>query len=126
MKKQKTALIIGSGVGGLTTALYLVGQGYRVEVFEKNAFHGGRCGKLEKDGYRFDLGATMLMMPGIYRKVFDEIGIPLFGEEGAKPLRDLYTLYFDDDSSLVFTTGEHRMKEQQSISSLSSQNLSDQ
>ncbi len=112
MEKHKTALIVGAGAGGLATALYLAGHGYHVEVFEKNAFPGGRCGKMEKDGYRFDLGATMLMMPGIYRKVFDELGLPLFGEEGAKPLKDLYTLHFDEGSSFVFTTEEDRMKEQ--------------
>jgi len=78
MTGNKSAVIIGAGIGGIVTAVYLAKSGYDVTVFEKNSTAGGRCGQLVRDGHRFDLGATMLMMPGIYREVFDYLGIPLF------------------------------------------------
>ena len=68
MSDRKKAVIIGAGLGGITTSVYLARHGYKVDVYEKNSTPGGRCGQLIRDGHRFDLGATMLMMPEIYRE----------------------------------------------------------
>ena len=76
MTEKKSAIIIGAGIGGIATAVYLAKNGYNVTVYEKNSAPGGRCGQLIRDGHRFDLGATMLMMPDIYREIFDSLGIP--------------------------------------------------
>jgi len=38
----KKAIIIGSGVGGLATALRLKAQGLDVLVFENNSYPGGK------------------------------------------------------------------------------------
>jgi phytoene desaturase len=110
MAESRTAVIIGAGIGGIATAVYLAKNGYSVNVYEKNSAPGGRCGQLIRDGHRFDLGATMLMMPGIYHQVFDSLGIKL--EEGSDiiPLEDLYRIYFDDGNNIVFTTDTERMK----------------
>jgi phytoene desaturase len=112
MKGVKNAAIIGAGIGGIVTAIYLAKNGYRVSVFEKNSAPGGRCGQLIRDGHRFDLGATMLMMPGIYREVFDSLGIPLFENNTIKPLDNLYKIYFDNNEVITFTTDKEKMKEQ--------------
>jgi phytoene desaturase len=110
MSEDKSVIIIGAGIGGIATAIFLADKGYKVQIFEKNATAGGRCGQLFSDGYRFDLGATMLMMPGIYRRVFDALGIPLFENNQVKALKDLYTVYFDNKESLVFSMDENKMK----------------
>ncbi len=110
MADNKTAVIIGAGIGGITTAVYLAKNGYNVSVYEKNSLPGGRCGQLVRDGHRFDLGATMLMMPGIYHEVFDSLGIELEEGKDIVPMRDLYTIFFDDCSQLVFTSDRERMK----------------
>ena len=74
MNKRKKVVIIGAGVGGITTAAFLAQNDYDVEVYEKNANPGGRCGQMIQDGHRFDLGATILLMPSQYRKVFSSLG----------------------------------------------------
>src|SRR5512133_2026479 len=112
MTGEKTAAIIGAGIGGITTAIYLAKNGYKVDVYEKNSSPGGRCGQLIKDGHRFDTGATMLMMPGIYSEVFHSLGIPLFESDDIKPLEDLYRIYFDDMETLAFSADEKKMKMQ--------------
>ena len=71
------AIIIGAGVGGIATAVFLAQQGFEVEVYEKNASAGGRCGQMIQEGHRFDLGATILLMPSIYRKVFAGLGLDM-------------------------------------------------
>lgn len=112
MTGNKSAAIIGAGIGGIATAIYLAKKGYEVSVYEKNSAPGGRCGQLIRDGHRFDLGATMLMMPDIYREVFGSLGIQLFENNDIKPLKDLYRIYFDNNDILTFTRDKEIMKAQ--------------
>lgn len=112
MNGEKSAAIIGAGIGGITTAVYLARNGYKVNVYEKNSSPGGRCGQLIRDGHRFDLGATMLIMPGIYREIFKSLGIPLFENTDIKPLEDLYKIYFDNDEVITFSHDEKIMESQ--------------
>lgn len=112
MKGNKSAIIIGAGIGGITTAVYLAKNGYKVTVYEKNSAPGGRCGQLTRDGHRFDLGATMLLMPGIYREVFQSLDIPLFENTDIKPLENLYKIYFDNNEVITFSANEDKMKTQ--------------
>jgi phytoene desaturase len=112
MTGEKSAVIIGAGIGGIATAIYLAKNGYKVNIYEKNSAPGGRCGQLIRDNHRFDLGATMLMMPGIYREVFEALGIPLFENNNITPLEDLYKIYFDNNEVLVFSSDEKKMKSQ--------------
>jgi phytoene desaturase len=112
MTGKKSAVIIGAGIGGIATAVYLAKNGYKVNIYEKNSSPGGRCGQLIRDGHRFDLGATMLMMPEIYREVFQSLGIPLFENNDIKPLEDLYKIYFDNNDVIVFSTDKNKMKTQ--------------
>ena len=37
MTGNKSAVIIGAGIGGIATAIYLAKKGYKVSVFEKNS-----------------------------------------------------------------------------------------
>jgi phytoene desaturase len=112
MTSKRSAVIIGAGIGGIATSVYLAKSGYDVTVFEKNSVPGGRCGQLIRDGHRFDLGATMLMMPDIYRDIFDSLGIPLFENTEIKPLENLYKIYFDNNEVIAFTTDKEKMKAQ--------------
>jgi len=110
MSGEKSAAIIGAGIGGIVTAIYLAKNGFKVDIYEKNSIPGGRCSNLIHEGHRFDLGATMLMMPGIYKKVFSSLGIPLFENNDIKPLEDLYRIYFDNNEIITFSTDENKMK----------------
>jgi phytoene desaturase len=112
MYNKKTAIIIGAGIGGITTSVFLAKNGYDVTVYEKNSVPGGRCGRLIHEGHRFDLGATMLLMPGVYREVFESLGLDFDELLKVKQLEELYKLYFDDGEELVFTTDMKKMKEQ--------------
>ena len=111
MAGNGTALVIGAGIGGITTSLFLAERGYEVDVYEKNIAPGGRCGQIVRDGHRFDLGATMILMPEVYRDVLGSLGLTM-EDLNLKPLDDIYTLWFDDGTSLAFTTDQGRMEHQ--------------
>ena len=68
---QKKALIIGAGVGGLATSVYLSQKGYLVEVYEANTYYGGKLAEISGNGYRFDAGPSLFTMP---EKLLDVIG----------------------------------------------------
>jgi phytoene desaturase len=110
MIQKKSAIIIGAGIGGIATSVYLAKNGYDVEVFEKNGSPGGRCGQMIREGHRFDLGATMMLMPGIYSEIFKSLGIPLFENGDIKPLEDLYKIYFDNNEVITFSSDQEKMK----------------
>ena len=52
--------VIGGGLGGLAAACTLAARGYEVTLFERNAWLGGKAAVLEEDGFRFDMGPTIL------------------------------------------------------------------
>ena len=54
------AIVIGSGIGGLVTATQLVSKGLKVLVLERYLIPGGSAGYFEREGYRFDVGASMI------------------------------------------------------------------
>ena len=112
MNEKKKAVVIGAGVGGIATAVFLAQKGFAVEVYEKNANPGGRCGQMLQAGHRFDLGATILLMPSLYRQVFSALGMDMDKELETSSLEPIYKLFFSDGSDFAFTRKPEKMKSQ--------------
>lgn len=53
-------IVIGSGIGGLVTASQLAAKGAKVLVLERYLIPGGSGGSFKRDGYTFDVGASMI------------------------------------------------------------------
>jgi phytoene desaturase len=70
---SKKVIIIGAGIGGLTTALRLLNNGYEVEIYEKDETIGGRVNIIETETFRFDLSASILMLPDLYKEIFSYV-----------------------------------------------------
>ena len=68
--KTKKAIVIGSGVGGLATAVRLARKGYVVKVFEANPHFGGKVSKIEKDGFFWGFGASLFTFPELLDELF--------------------------------------------------------
>jgi len=71
-----TAIVIGSGFGGLAAALRLRAMGYGVEVWERGKRPGGRAAVFQKDGFTYDAGPTVVTAPFLFDELF-----ALFGEK---------------------------------------------
>ena len=69
--------VVGSGLGGLAAACTLAARGHDVTLIEKNPWLGGKAAVLEMDGYRFDMGPTILTIPSVLRRIFGEAGLAL-------------------------------------------------
>jgi phytoene desaturase len=73
-------VVCGAGVGGLAAAVRLAAAGHDVTVLEQGAAAGGKAGHLERDGFRFDTGPSLLTMPWVLRDLFAATGAPLEAE----------------------------------------------
>lgn len=71
------AVVIGSGVGGLTAAIRLQVAGHDVTVVERNHVVGGKLAVFERDGFVFDLGPSLVTLPHVFDKVFRLAGTSL-------------------------------------------------
>ncbi|HEY1275878.1 MAG TPA: phytoene desaturase family protein [Thermoleophilaceae bacterium] len=65
-----SAVIVGAGLGGLSTAVRLAAQGWRVRVFDKNSEPGGRMSTVQAGGFSWDCGPTLIMMPEVLRELW--------------------------------------------------------
>ncbi|BAU43724.1 Phytoene desaturase (lycopene-forming) [Leptolyngbya sp. O-77] len=71
-------VVIGAGIGGLTTAALLARRGYGVRVFDQAIVPGGCASTFRRRGFTFDVGATQvagLEPGGIHHRIFAELGI---------------------------------------------------
>ena len=95
---MKKAIIIGSGIGGIATALRLRSMNYDVTVFENNNYPGGKLASFDLGPYRFDAGPSLLTMPHFIDELFD-----LFNENPRDYFnykkKDISCRYFWDDGT---------------------------
>jgi phytoene dehydrogenase-like protein len=109
---RRSVLVIGAGIGGITAATHLARAGLRVTVLEKNASPGGRCGRLVRDGHRFDTGPTLFVMPRLYEAEFRALGASLHERLDLRRVDPTYRLVFDDGDQLALTSDMDSMREQ--------------
>ena len=110
--ERKQVIVIGAGIGGIAAAGSLARKGYNVTIFEKNAHPGGRCGKYIKDGHRFDIGATFLMMPGVYEETFSAVGKSLTNELTLYRIDPVYKVKFTGSKEILFTSDLAKLQKQ--------------
>lgn len=91
MKKEYDILVIGSGLGGLVSALILAKEGLKVCVLEKNNQYGGNLQTFSRDKLIFDTGVHYLggLSKGqnlhqyfSYLEIMDDLEIHQMDEDG--------------------------------------------
>jgi diapolycopene oxygenase len=92
--------VIGGGLGGLAAACTLAARGYRVVVFEKNPWLGGKAAVLQQAGYRFDMGPTILTLPSVLRRIFGEAQRKLADSLNLVRIDPQWRSFFSDGATL--------------------------
>ena len=101
-----TALVIGSGFGGLAAAVRLGARGYRVTVVEKLEGPGGRAHVYRQDGYTFDAGPTIVTAPFLLEELWALAGRSFPDEIDLREISPYYRIRFDDGSHFDYS-GDH-------------------
>jgi phytoene desaturase len=103
--------VIGSGLAGLAAACTLAARGHKVEVFEKNAWLGGKAAQLKEKGFQFDMGPTILIQPSVLRKIFAEAGKDLNDYVEMVRLDPQWRCFFEDGATIDLRDDEGLMSE---------------
>lgn len=101
---KKTAIIIGSGIGGLSLAVRLLSKGYDVKIFEKQSTIGGKTNQLVHDVFTFDLTASILMNREIFEEVFSCAGLDYKDYLEFSKIDPTYRCFYTDGTRYDFTS----------------------
>lgn len=102
-------VVVGSGLGGLATACTLAARGYRTTVIEKNAWLGGKAAVLEQDGFRFDMGPTILTLPSVLKRIFEESGRNIGDYLDLRRLDPQWRCFFSDQTQFDLVESTEQM-----------------
>ena len=100
--ERRRAVVIGAGLGGLSTAIHLARQGWKVDVIERNARSGGRMNVIQEKGFTIDMGPTMLMMPEVIENTFKACGRDVRDYLSMQRLTPAYTLVWPDGTKAQY------------------------
>jgi phytoene desaturase len=97
-----TAIVIGSGFGGLAAAVRLRARGYQVSVLEKQSQLGGRAGVIQRGGFTYDTGPTVITAPFLFDELFQILGRRREDYVRFVPLYPWYRIQFADGSTFDY------------------------
>lgn len=112
LPSKRSVVVVGAGLGGLSAAIYLAQEGYAVDVFEKNAHAGGKLNVLEKQGYVFDLGPSILTLPHIFQRLFQRSKRRMEDYVTLRKVRPHWRNFFEDGTRLDLYPEPERMAEE--------------
>lgn len=101
--RERTAVIIGGGLGGLGVALRLAARGWRVTVCEQGASFGGKMNRYEVAGFRFDTGPSLITMPWVFAETFAAAGSRIEDHLELVPVHPLSEYIYADGTRFTYS-----------------------
>ena len=106
------AVVIGAGLGGLSAAMRLGAKGWRVTLLDRLESVGGRGSAIHRDGYRFDLGPTIVTVPQVFQALFRDCGHKLEDFVELKALDPFYEIRWPDGETFTARRSTDAMVEE--------------
>jgi phytoene desaturase len=98
---MKKAVVIGSGIGGLASAIRLRNKGYDVTVLEKNNYVGGKLTDFHQGDFRFDAGPSLFTMPELVEELFKQSGKAVKDYFEYSKLEILCKYFYEDGTEIT-------------------------
>ena len=105
-------VIIGAGIGGLSTAIRVAAAGRRVVLFEQNDSVGGKMGEVTEAGFRWDTGPSVITMRHVLEDLSAAAGRKLADYLTLRPVEPLTRYFYPDGTILDASRDLSKMTEQ--------------
>ena len=118
---SESIAIIGGGMGSISAAIYLIKNGFNVTIYEKNKELGGRANIIKKNGFRFDVGPSLLNYPWVFEELFEAAGENLHDHLDLIKIETGVKFLWDDGETFSVTSDYPTLSEE--ISRLENSNI---
>lgn len=108
---EKSVIIVGAGIAGLSAGCYARMNGYKATIFESHSIPGGLCTAWKRKGYTFDISMHLVTgsIKGAHKKMWQELGII---DSIKFHVHDHYALIDDGNSKLLYKTDLKAVRDQ--------------
>ncbi len=100
--KSKSVIVIGSGFGGISSALRAKKLGFDVTLVERLDQLGGRAQTFKSKGFIFDAGPTVLTAPFLFEEIFKLFNKNMSEYVTLMPVSPWYKFEFNDGTHLNY------------------------
>jgi phytoene desaturase len=107
--RPASAIVIGSGFGGLAAAIRLQARGYATTILEMRDKPGGRAYVFEDKGFTYDAGPTIITAPFLIDELFELAGKRTADYVPIVPVTPYYRIIFHDGSQFDYTGNEEEI-----------------
>ena len=108
----KKIIIIGSGFGGIASALRMRAKGFKVTLVEKHPDLGGRARVFKRGKFIYDGGPTVITAPYLFDELFSLFNKKTSDYVKIVPLNLWYRFVFNDGETFDYTGNDKSMEEQ--------------
>jgi phytoene desaturase len=107
--RAASAIVIGSGFGGLAAAIRLQARGYATTILEMRDKPGGRAYVFEDQGFTYDAGPTIITAPFLIDELFELAGKRTSDYVPIVPVTPYYRIIFHDGRQFDYTGNEEEI-----------------
>ena len=108
----KKIIIIGSGFGGIASALRMRAKGFDVTLIEKHPDLGGRARVFKKGEFTYDGGPTVITAPYLFDELFSLFNKKISNYVKIVPLDLWYRFVFNDGETFDYNGDDKSMEKQ--------------
>ena len=108
----KKIIVIGSGFGGMASALRMRAKGFDVTLVEKQPDLGGRARVFRKENFIYDGGPTVITAPYLFEELFTLFNKKISDYVKIIPLDLWYRFVFSDGNTFDYTGDNNYMENQ--------------
>ena len=107
---MKSAVVIGSGFGGLALAIRLQAAGIQTTIIEARDKPGGRAYYWERDGFIFDGGPTVITDPPCLTQLWALTGHDMADDVELMPVTPFYRLNWADGTNFDYSNDDAKLR----------------
>ncbi|WP_420393908.1 phytoene desaturase [Acuticoccus sp.] len=107
-----SAIVVGSGFGGLALAIRLQSAGFATTLVEARDRPGGRAYVYEQDGFTFDAGPTVITDPTCLEELFALSGRTLDDYVTLMPVAPFYQLRWENGDRFDYVNDQEELDRQ--------------